>query len=193
MTHWYTSPEWWLCILGLATLIFIAWQAWETRKAAQSARDGIRLQETLNQQWVEISGWRKEGFGSRELTPPRFTIAAEIGNTTQAPLTVQFVFIGVPGKPLAEYEIKSMLAPNAEPIKITYSGEVEPMFAQSYNMGHFPVVIQGQIRFTDCFEKERTQSFRRACYLGPGIRFQSVAISELENPIANPQVNQNPD
>jgi hypothetical protein len=35
---WYTSPEWWLCILGVPTLGFIGWQAWETRKAAEASK-----------------------------------------------------------------------------------------------------------------------------------------------------------
>jgi hypothetical protein len=34
--HWYTSPEWWLCILGLPTLIFIGWQAKAASNAAQA-------------------------------------------------------------------------------------------------------------------------------------------------------------
>jgi hypothetical protein len=37
--HWYRIPEWWLCILGLPTLVFVGWQSWETRKAAQATRE----------------------------------------------------------------------------------------------------------------------------------------------------------
>jgi hypothetical protein len=38
---WYEMPEWWLLILGVPTLIIVAWQAWETRKAAESAKDSV--------------------------------------------------------------------------------------------------------------------------------------------------------
>ncbi len=40
--HWYTSPEWWLFILGVPTLVFIALQAREMRKATEAARDGAQ-------------------------------------------------------------------------------------------------------------------------------------------------------
>jgi hypothetical protein len=33
---WYVSPEWWLCILGVPTLLFIGWQAKATANAAKS-------------------------------------------------------------------------------------------------------------------------------------------------------------
>lgn len=191
------DSNWWLVIIAGLTGGVIGWQSWETRKAAQAARNSvsamehqITLQETLSQQWVEITGWRKEGFGSRELDPPRFTIAAEISNPTQAPLTVCKVFIGAPGKPLAEYEIESVLAPGAEPIKITHSDAVEPHMTSAYDMGHFPFVVQGRVIFTDCFGKDRSHPFRRACFLGPGSRFFSQAISELETPIADPHIRQ---
>jgi hypothetical protein len=40
-TCWYAKPEWWLVILGAPTLVFIGWQAWETRRAASAARDAV--------------------------------------------------------------------------------------------------------------------------------------------------------
>ena len=40
--------------------------------AAIATQRSVELQETLNQQWLDISGWRREGEGSRETTPPRF-------------------------------------------------------------------------------------------------------------------------
>jgi len=136
---------------------------------------------------VEIAGWRKEGFASRELDPPHFTIASEIRYLTQSPLTIQTVYIGTPGKPLAEYEIESVLAPSGEPVKITCSGEVEPALIKFYDRGCFSIVMRGRIDFTGCFGKEQTQPFPRACYWGPGGRFHLVAISELTTPIANPR------
>jgi hypothetical protein len=40
--HWYASPEWWLCILGLPTLIFIGWQAKATADAAKATQESAR-------------------------------------------------------------------------------------------------------------------------------------------------------
>lgn len=33
--HWYKSPEWWLCILGIPTLIFVAVQSWLMKRHAE--------------------------------------------------------------------------------------------------------------------------------------------------------------
>jgi hypothetical protein len=43
--HWYASPEWWLCILGLATLVFIGWQAKATASAAKVSERTLVLAE----------------------------------------------------------------------------------------------------------------------------------------------------
>jgi hypothetical protein len=34
---WYKQPEWWLCIFGVPTLGFVAWQTWSTARAAKAA------------------------------------------------------------------------------------------------------------------------------------------------------------
>jgi hypothetical protein len=38
---WYTSPEWWLCILGFPTLICIGWQAIATTRAARATEASV--------------------------------------------------------------------------------------------------------------------------------------------------------
>lgn len=181
----FKDPNWVLVIVGSITCAVIAWQSWESRKAAQAARGGIHLQETLNQQWIEIAGWRKEGFGSRELNPPRFTIAAEIKNRTAAPLTIQKVWIGYPGHAPAEYEYRTTLAPHGEPIKVTFSGAVDSTPGQLglYDVNHYPIILEGRVEFTDCFRKQQSQPFRRALWLGPGSNCISVAISEYASPV----------
>ena len=49
--HWYASPEWWLCILGVPTLVFIGWQARATYKAADATKasaDATRVQSEIS-------------------------------------------------------------------------------------------------------------------------------------------------
>jgi len=46
---WYTSPEWWLCILGIPTLIFLGWQA----RAAKLGAEAIMLSERA---WLLLHG-----------------------------------------------------------------------------------------------------------------------------------------
>src|SRR5487761_1143396 len=38
--HWYTSPEWWLAILGFSTLFVIIWQVYVAGVAAEAAKEG---------------------------------------------------------------------------------------------------------------------------------------------------------
>jgi hypothetical protein len=45
-SHWYTSPEWWLCILGVPTLIVIIWQTNVGAVAAQAAL--VNAQAVIN-------------------------------------------------------------------------------------------------------------------------------------------------
>jgi hypothetical protein len=47
--HWYTNPEWWLCILGFPTLVIIGWQA----RAAKVAADAIMRSERA---WLLLDG-----------------------------------------------------------------------------------------------------------------------------------------
>lgn len=182
--QWYKSPEWVLVIVGIVTAFVIGWQSYETMAAARGTKDAaeatrrnVELQETLNQQWLQISGWRREGFGSRESSPPRFTIAFEISNPTQVPLTVKAVDVRIVGEPTANYEPGNVLAPYGEPVKVTYSYEVKPEWIDGYQKYALPLVVEGVITYVDCFERERTQPFRRACFLGPGSYFSSSQLA----------------
>jgi len=205
--HWYESPEWILVIVGVITAGVICWQSWETRRAAKAAaasveaineqagmmkrqteateksaiaaERSIRLQEIIQQQWLEIDGWRREGFGSRESNPPSFTIAVDVSNPTKIPLTVKSARIGVLGESVAEYVVENTLGPDAEPIKITCSYTVKPEWLASYNAYSLIVVVVGSVVYTDCFERERTQDFRRACFLGQVNHFESSPIPNL--------------
>jgi hypothetical protein len=47
--HWYASPEWWLCILGVPTLIFLGWQG----RAAKIGAEAVMLSERA---WLLLHG-----------------------------------------------------------------------------------------------------------------------------------------
>lgn len=60
--HWYASAEWWLFILGVPTLAVLGWQANESRRAANAARDAaivarLSAQAVLDSErpWIAIS------------------------------------------------------------------------------------------------------------------------------------------
>jgi hypothetical protein len=49
-TEWRAAikrPEWWLVVAAFLTLVFVAWQAWETKQAVQGAADSV---EAINRQ-----------------------------------------------------------------------------------------------------------------------------------------------
>jgi len=92
------KPPWWNVLLAwpegitawllLLTLGVIVWQAWETRKAAQSAERQISFQSTAMRQWVNI-----EPIGI--VTPPNFkdvpevTLQFEVRNKTDYLVTIK--------------------------------------------------------------------------------------------------------
>jgi hypothetical protein len=45
--NWYKSPEWVLAIVGAITCVFLGWQAWETRRAAEATQASA---ETIQRQ-----------------------------------------------------------------------------------------------------------------------------------------------
>jgi hypothetical protein len=152
---------------ALRTLNTIERQADITERQTKATEDSVNLQETLNQQWLDISGWRREGDSSRELNPPVFTIAADISNPTNAPLTVKSVTIRIIGDESMKYEVGNTLAPNGEPIKITYSYTVKPHELKAYETYALALPIDGFVDYVDCFKKAQRQDFMRACFLGP--------------------------
>jgi hypothetical protein len=82
------DPNWVLVIVGSITCIVIAWQSWETRKAAQAARGSIRLQERAMQQWVEATNWRSSMLQLIEGEGGTLLIDVDIVNETPYPVTI---------------------------------------------------------------------------------------------------------
>lgn len=86
--HWYTSAEWWLFILSIPTLIVLGWQAKETRRAAEAARDSIRLQEAQFDQAVNLTNWR-----TNEPKENRLEIRVDLVNPTAFHMTLNDSYI----------------------------------------------------------------------------------------------------
>jgi hypothetical protein len=96
--HWYTSPEWWLCILGVPTLVFIGLQAKATANATKATEDSaaatlesVRLQQALLRQWVETSDEWEIGHTPYKLigvTEATVILEFAITNPTNWPLNL---------------------------------------------------------------------------------------------------------
>lgn len=66
--HWYTIPEWWLCILGVPTLYYLIRQTKATRIAADAALLNARAVMDSERAWM-IAGITKIPTSSQEANP----------------------------------------------------------------------------------------------------------------------------
>jgi hypothetical protein len=142
--HWYASPEWWLCILGVPTLIIIGWQANETRKAAgaallnaQSVLDSERAwltaevlnfeqpQPKSNMIWIEVA------INNRGKTPAR---VHSIVATSRLVPTPDSIADATPGK-LPPYPDFS------DTNRVIELREYDLVVAPEYTFGHIHVYI----------------------------------------------------
>src|ERR1700733_2998848 len=151
---WYAAikrPEWLTVIVAVLALFVIAWQSWETRKAAQATRDGINLQEANFQQWVDVRNW--------QVTPSKqdeFEMAFDVVNSTDWPLTALHTYIRI-GHLESFRRHDVLLAPKeAYTIKGLYvavSAELHMQYISSSAM--LPALIV--VTYKNCLQRIATQ------------------------------------
>jgi hypothetical protein len=68
--HWYETPEWWLVIAAIPTLIFVGWQARATSVSAAAAKEAakaalLNAQAVINSEraWIEAELIQKTTIG----------------------------------------------------------------------------------------------------------------------------------
>jgi hypothetical protein len=150
------------------------------KRQADSMERQIALQETLNKQWLELRQWRREGEGSREETPPKFSVAAEIINPTNMPLTIGAINVGVRSTK-ETFGGGNELAPG-QSIKIAYPIIVESdSDLVAYNAYRLILTFYGSIEYTDAFKKKQVQPFSCTGVFGPDhyARFSLVPIPRM--------------
>jgi hypothetical protein len=190
-------PEWWLVIAAVLTLGAVAYQAREMRRATAvmlkstdavqrqtdilerstaASEKSVRLQEIIQQQWIQVSGWRIEDRSSAEENPPRFTIVMDISNPTSAPLTLQSVSMRGAGKSVGVgMGIQNVLAPK-ESFKFGYKPALKPEEVAFYTASNLVLVLRGSIFYVDAFGNGKEQSFSQSCVCG----FQSAEFSPFQ-------------
>ena len=143
------------------------------KRQSDSMERQIALQETLNQQWLEIRGWRREGEGSREEIPPKFSVASEIVNPTNMPLTIDVINVAV-RTTTETFGGGNELAPG-ESIKIAFPIIVESdSDLGAYNAYRLILRFYGSIEYTDAFKKKQEQPFSCTGVFGPVIMPSSL-------------------
>jgi hypothetical protein len=167
----------------IATGFVIAWQSSETRKAAQSARDSIRLQELAMQQWIVLNNWRSEiittsGLLYADGSPlHRLRIRVDIVNPSTAPLTLTaatIVFhlpINAPstwGAPKDHF-----LTPNA-PYTVDVPLDVSAGLVESFSDGIVTFRIEGKFIHVGSLKRSATQDMSGILVCSKsGTRFES--------------------
>ncbi len=158
-THWWIKPDWWLVIIAGLTGMFIGWQGWETRKAADASRDGIRLQEAAFRQWVAVEGWssnvirKKDG---RTMLGISFTLV----NRTGYPLTIKSggVKFGPDVSNSSKVKENSFLPPNT-PHAIEVEFEMSPEQLRKYLKRELWSGVAGNVVYVGILNKTETQQF----------------------------------
>ena len=187
-------PDWWLVFAAILTLCAIVYQAREmahatnemrestktikqqvdimerqtkaTESAAIATQKSVELQEVIQQQWLQIEGWRREGGGSAEENPPRFTIAMEVCNPTQVPLTLETVTAQV-GREHFELDARNLLPPNGGWYKAEFPIALRSEQIPGYMSYGLALNISGAVTYVDAFKNRKEQPFTQRCICGP--------------------------
>jgi hypothetical protein len=159
---WYTAfkrPDGMLVVVGILTLLAIAWQSRETARSAKAAQDNTRLQIAALRQWVNIQGFR-------DSVDPRFTPTGteldlkfffEITNPTKMPLTLEWYVISINTTKYSS-RLNVTLAPNQVHglgALIRYTDAVR----DKYLRDGYDITITGVIAYTDALKDFQKQRF----------------------------------
>jgi len=171
-SSWYTAfkrPDGMLVLVGILTLLAIAWQSRETARSAKAAQDNTRLQTAALRQWVNIQGFR-DAVETRFIgTRPHLDLqlSFEITNPTTMPLTVEWYVISINTTKYSS-RLNVTLAPgqmHGLGALISYTDEVR----NEYLRDAYVITITGVIAYTDAlkdFQKQRFGYVRRCRPIG---------------------------
>jgi hypothetical protein len=167
--RWHKFVTWpegiatWAVVL---TLIAISLQTWQTRRAAEAARDSIRLQETAYQQWVALRNWSIDFQEALH----QFRIRVEIVNQTSYPLTLNqasLTFGDAPNTMTASLSEDFFLAPEI-PYIVDVGLHVYDDQLRGFNNGYFGLMVQGKITHTGVLRRPATQDIGGILVAGKG-------------------------
>jgi len=156
-------PDWWVVIVATVTGLFVAWQAFETRKAADASWKSIALQEAAYQQWIEFHNWtasldyiEKEHF---------LDVQVEILNPTAWPLTLVDGYIAFSrgadggGGYSEDFNESISLVPKI-PHKVTVLVEITKRQAEIFKKENLNLSVSGKFRYVGALQKPTIQELR---------------------------------
>jgi hypothetical protein len=178
--------EWWLVGVGIAqavalVLTFIAiWHQAEktaesakatresaeaTKKSAEATEKSVRLQEILQQQWVDIGNWSANAVDFHGQKETLFNIGFDIINPTAVPLILEGGHINIAGE-RHDFSARNIISPrNSYRVirTVLLGAEHTALFINN----KLVLIINGYVSYVDAFEKPREQPFSRTCRCGP--------------------------
>jgi hypothetical protein len=188
--QWYAplkGPEWWLVLAAFLTLFVIAWQAIETRRAAEAAQRGIEatqksveIQRVAMGQWVDTGCWEVVPKHIQPTaTEAELRINFEIGNPTNFPLTLKSVILWTDRIHTASIGLGRLVLPPRADTALNFEKRLEGVKLANYVNSRLFFEIGGVILFIDAFKENREQLFGFHCKCGPANKgeFNRIAFT----------------
>lgn len=189
--HWYAAfkrPDGMLVLVGIATFIVIAWQAWETRRAAQDMQRSVEIQEVPLRQWLLFPNW------GMDLADPlndatTFKVWFDILNETSYPLTIKRVWIQIFRQPVYIHD-RYVLAPKRSRRYATSTRLTQEQL-QKRRDGVLDLIVVGNVVFEGVLKGDREvvwplTGILRCSTVWTEFRPEHIAIhNEKNNPEAN--------
>lgn len=177
--------EWVFVIVGAITFLAIWYQARETSRSAKAAQKSVDLQQALHQQWVDVEHWRGEADFPSEDKQFRLKIGFDVLNPTSMPLTldsIQATITSSHNTQKFDHTVKNTLIPQ-KAYAVTVVLMLRPEEVSRLLESGLQFTVSGHIRYTDSFEKERTQFFAIQCaYSARGASFTPWEGSTIYGP-----------
>lgn len=159
--RWPNGTTAWAIIL---TLIAIAWQSDETRKAAESSEKQITLQSAALRQWVNVVPLGIS-IPPTLKNPCEITVQFEIQNKTDYLVTIKGVeFELIPNiHSIGKFEVNSdfPLVPrkSEDDSAFPFAGKCVVDLGELDERGKI-FIVAGDIKFLDCMDREQVQHFQ---------------------------------
>lgn len=164
---WYVLLAWpegitaWLLLLTLGAIV---WQAWETRKSAESAEKQITLQSAALRQWVNVVPLGID-IPRALKNPCEVTVQFEVQNKTDYLVTIKGVeFELIPnihsiGKFKVDCDFALVPRKREDDSAFPFAGKCVVDLGELDGWGKI-FIVAGDIKFLDCMEREQVQHFQ---------------------------------
>jgi hypothetical protein len=161
-------------MLSLATLLVVAWQAYETGQAVKASQASIQTIERhfkmVHYQWLRTTNWRMSQLLTEPSGRPYLEIRFALENPTEMPVTVTSWN--------AQLAQRSSGGATASPVQLGPKSTATVGFASyqlendemsKWRAGRLWIPASCEVHYDDAFGEHRVQWFHKVCIGGEGI------------------------